>query len=432
MKSAFLSSIAAILLGAGIATAQGPIGTDSPYQPALSVQEQSAGVASKDVAPNLSPPGDGVRCGVDWRSACAPCCPTPCGPPGTFWASADYLLWWTKSSSAPPLVTTSPAASGGVVGPGTTVLAGGSDMNSDPSSGLSFSLGFWIDEDHTVGLEGGGLFLGSRSNDFSVGGDGAVNSPTIGRPFFNVLSGREDSELVAAPGVLAGTVGVHSSSRLAGGDINGIFNLACACDNRLDVIGGFRYLQLNDGLGITEDLTAPPGPGGTSFVIQDQFDTSDRFYGGQIGLRDEVRRGRFFADFTGQIAFGAVDEIVDIQGSTVITPPGGAAVVRSGGLLALPTNIGHYTQSRFAVLPEAGLDLGYQLTDHVRVSTGYNFLYLSNVVRPGDQIDRVLNPTQLPVLGGAGGLVGPPRPAFDFHETDYWAQGIQFGLEFRY
>ncbi len=241
--------------------------------------------------------------------------------------------------------------------------------------------------------------------------------------------------MVASPGVLAGTVAVHSSSRLAGGEINGLFNLDCGCCNRLDAIGGFRYFQLNDGLGVTEDLAVLPGVptiGGTTFAIQDQFDTADRFYGGQVGLRDEVRRGRFFADFTGEIALGAVDEVVDIRGVTVITPPGGAPVTKNGGLLALPTNIGDHSRSRFAVLPEAGVDLGYQLTDHLRVSTGYDFLYLSDVVRPGDQIDRVLNPTQVPALGGAGGLVGAPRPAFAFHETDYWAQGLHVGLEFRY
>ncbi len=287
-------------------------------------------------------------------------------------------------------------------------------MDDDPFSGLRFTLGFWINDEHTLGLEGGGFFLGSRSNDFAAGGNGAGDSPTIGRPFFNANTGREDAELVASPNLLAGTVAVHSSSRLAGGDIDGIFNIDCCCCNRLDAICGFRYVQLNDGLGVGENLAiAPnvPGAGGTTFAIQDQFDTVNRFYGGQIGLRDEVRRGRFFVDVSGTVALGAVQEVVDVGGATVITPPGGAAVVRDGGLLALPTNIGRHTQSRFAVLPEVGLNVGYQLTDGIRVYTGYNFLYLSNVVRPGDQIDRVLNPTQVPVSGGTGALVGAPdRP----------------------
>jgi Putative beta barrel porin-7 (BBP7) len=68
----------------------------------------------------------------------------------------------------------------------------------------------------------------------------------------------------------------------------------------------------------------------------------------------------------------------------------------------------------------------------MRVYVGYDFLYLSNAVRPGDQIDRELNPTQIPVNGSTGGLVGAPRPTFNFHETDFWAQGIRFGVALRF
>jgi Putative beta barrel porin-7 (BBP7) len=450
MNYAFLSSIAAAAFGIGAALAQAPVPVDSPstFPPSSVGGETKASALSqttlprvvpKGVAPNLPPPGDGAAgqasCRTDWGKTCAPCGPTSCGPDGMFWARADYLLWWTKGSRVPPLVTTSPAASGGIIGPGTTVLLGGSRLDSDPSSGVRFALGFWLDEEHTIGLEGGGLFLGGRSTNFVAGGDGGANSPTIARPFFNVNTGREDSELVSAPNFLAGTVAVHSSSRLAGGDVNGLLNLACGCNNRLDAAYGFRYFQLNDGLGIAENLAVTPnvpGLGGSTFALLDQFDTVNRFYGGQIGLRDEFRRGRFFVDLSGTVALGAVQQVVNIRGATALTPPGGATVVQNGGLLALPSNIGHYTRSRFAVLPEMGLNVGYQLTDGVRIYTGYNFLYLSKAVRPGDQIDRVLNPTQLPVIGGIGGLVGAPRPSFQYNETDYWAQGIEFGLEFRY
>ena len=51
----------------------------------------------------------------------------------------------------------------------------------------------------------------------------------------------------------------------------------------------------------------------------------------------------------------------------------------------------------------------YDVTQHVRGVVGYDFLYMSNVLRPGAQIDRNINPTQNFVLGGTGGLlVGPP------------------------
>jgi Putative beta barrel porin-7 (BBP7) len=103
-----------------------------------------------------------------------------------------------------------------------------------------------------------------------------------------------------------------------------------------------------------------------------------------------------------------------------------------GGLLALSSNIGRYNHDSFAVVPEAGFSVGYPVTRSVRVYAGYRFLYLSEAVRPGDQIDRVVNPTLLPTTQPTTGLIGPARPNFVFKETDFWAQGIHCGLEFRY
>jgi hypothetical protein len=234
-------------------------------------------------------------------------------------------LWWTRSSAVPPLITASPAAAGGILGPTTTVLAGGSNIDYGAFSGVRFTLGAWLDRCETIGLEGGGFFLGSRSKDFSAGGNGGPGSPTIGRPFVNALTGRPDAELVALPGRLAGTVAVHAASRLEGGEIDGLLNVCCGCTYRLDLLGGFRYFELNDSLGITENLAVPAGVsglGGTTFAIQDEFDTANRFYGGQVGARGEVRRGRLFVDLTGKVALGSVEEVADVRGFTIIPPPG--------------------------------------------------------------------------------------------------------------
>ena len=58
----------------------------------------------------------------------------------------------------------------------------------------------------------------------------------------------------------------------------------------------------------------------------------------------------------------------------------------------MQSNIGHFSQSQFAVVPEIGVKLGYQLTPNLRLQAGYNFLFWSNVVRPGQQIDTSVNP----------------------------------------
>ena len=63
----------------------------------------------------------------------------------------------------------------------------------------------------------------------------------------------------------------------------------------------------------------------------------------------------------------------------------------------------------------------------MRVFVGYDFLYLSDVVRAGDQVNLAVNPN--PLRGVTG---GPAQPVFIVRPSDFWAQGVNFGLEFRY
>jgi hypothetical protein len=51
------------------------------------------------------------------------------------------------------------------------------------------------------------------------------------------------------------------------------------------------------------------------------------------------------------------------------------------------------------------------------------------VVRAADQIDLNVNPNLLPPA------VDPPgqlSPTFAFHKTDFWAQGLSVGLDYRW
>jgi hypothetical protein len=234
---------------------------------------------------------------------------------------------------------------------------------------------------------------------------------------------------------LAGNIGVSSSSRLEGAGLNGVANLCCSCCSRVDLLAGFRYLELREGLGIMENLAVSPTVptiGGSTLAVTDQFDTRNRFYGGQLGARAEYRRGNVFLNVAGSVALGTMHEETDIQGSTIITAPGGARTTLAGGVLALPTNSGHFSRDRFAAVPEFDINVGYQLTRSFRAFVGYSFLYASNVIRPGDVIDRTVNLTQLPSNLGPGTLTGPARPAVVLKDTEFWAQGANFGLEFRY
>ncbi len=242
----------------------------------------------------------------------------------------------------------------------------------------------------------------------------------------------QSEQLVAFPGFAGGSIGITSNSALQGGEINLLCNLCCCpgCCNsfRLDLLAGPRWLQFKEDLGITEQVTVP----GTVFTIADRFETRNTFYGGQIGARAGWQRGRWCVNLTGKVALGNTHQEVGISGLTAFTTPGVATIIQPGGLLALPSNIGNYSRDKFSVVPEIGINVGWQVTNHMWIFAGYTYLFWNNVVRPGDQIDFSINPTQIPSAAGPGMLVGAARPAFTFHATDFWAQGINTGLGFRW
>src|SRR5260370_16439604 len=133
----------------------------------------------------------------------------------------------------------------------------------------------------------------------------------------------------------------------------------------------------------------------------------------------------------GKFVMGGMSEVGRLQGPR-IAPTAGVITMFPAGFLALPTNSGRFTRDELALVPEAGVTVGYQITDHLRATVGYTFLYISSVTRPGDSIDLALNPSQIPLSLTAGPLAGPARPAARVQDTEFWAQGLSFCLAFSY
>jgi hypothetical protein len=387
-------------------------------------------------AGDAAPEGD---CGCGCGLGLFPCGCEQFGPPDNrLYGSADYLLWWVKGSPLPPLVTAGSFGDPmpGAIGPnnpGTSILFGNKDYGTGARSGGRFLVGWWFTDDHLIGIEGGGFFLGQDTTRFSATSFG---NPLLFRPFIEaspnsragVPPGTETVEQVAVPG-LAGTVSSRLTSTVWGAEANLRTNLLSGPCFTLDMFAGYRALGLNETLTINENLAVVAGPAaGGQIMLQDRFAVRNTFNGGQVGFDAEIRRGRWSLDIKPRIAMGATHEVVDISGFTTQTFFGVTTNFPNHGLLAQPSNVGHYSRDRFSVAPEVGLNLGYQLTDHWRAVVGYDFLYWSNVVRPGNQIDRVVNSNQV----AAPIAAGPARPAFSFNGSDFWAQGLNFGLEFRY
>lgn len=460
-----------------------PVGTPAPEEGVLKMPTRIAPEAGPSLDPGFVPPppsdvglppgailappgpgaappdgvcGDGATCG---GSCCieadSSCCADGCGCLGhdhTFYISAEYLMWFFKNSPLPPLVTQTLDYRGLTPGavsdfPHTITVFGGGGEDTGLHSGMRLTGGGWFDDEQCFGLMGSFFFIGQRGAHFTAGSNDSVG---FFRPFISQETGQPVAEEVSGmvPRDLAGRVVVDLDQRLWGAEANFRHNLLCGPCYRLDLVEGFRFLDLEESLNIAEQgltvldepTTAGGLPRGTTFQVADRFATQNRFYGGQVGAISEVRLGSWVIDVTGKVGLGDTRQSANIIGNTTIGSdfmPGSFA--RPGGLLAQPSNMGLHTRDRFSVISELGLDVGYQLTEQLRLYAGYNFLYWSSVMRPGDQIDPVVARSQLP--GNTPGIVSPPgstarlgqlHPVYAFHGTDFWAHGVNFGLEFRY
>jgi hypothetical protein len=137
-------------------------------------------------------------------------------------------------------------------------------------------------------------------------------------------------------------------------DVNVRRNWLCNTDARLDSLVGYRFGHLAD-----EYAT---------------YRTRTHFHGGQIGLTGELRRDRWFVSGTGTVALGVAFR---------------------------------EAESRFAVMPVAGVSVGRQLWEHVRIAVGYQLFYLNHSTGIASEIGEVAT-------------------------GDFWAQSVRLTAEWRY
>jgi hypothetical protein len=390
-------------------------------------------------------------------------CPVPCEAPACgpkCWLNADGLLWWIKDAPLPtPLVTTGPFNPNAVQAatlppaslrtPGTTILYGGNDVVFDVFPGGRLNGGMTFDPNGILGADASGFFLWQRASQYSARSDTA-GQPFLGRPILSAVSGLENVAAIALPndargfnGGVIGGIAIRSTARLWGadGDLS-----ALVVGNQTwsaNVLVGFRYLNLQETLTIDEGFTPLGRPlvgafnGGTvglgqTVSVADLFRTNNQFYGGQVGGRFAYNAGPLTAELVTKVAFGVTHEHIDIAGNSVLNGPGVTPMVVPGGLLAGLSNSGSYGPRPYALVSETGVNVGYQVTEQVRVRVGGTFLYWSSVARPGDQIDRTVDQRTVPTLQtfvpGLNSL--SPMPRLD--QAQFWAGGVNAGLEFRF
>jgi hypothetical protein len=348
---------------------------------------------------------------------------------------ADYLLWWLNKGNVPPLVTTSAPADRGVLGAASTqTLFGGSDIGPNPFSGGRFSASIYVSP--VWDAEVGGFFLTERRNGFSAQSD--LGGPLLAIPTINSTTGQNSSVVIADPGVNTGAVAARLVTELWGLHAVGVAHLAGGKNWHVSLSTGLRYADFTESVRLGEMMQSPfpgqfAGAVTPAYSIErgfDRFHVRNQFIGALIGASGEFSLGDFIFTARAQVSGGVTHEQVNIHGVAFLSRPGVATTGVLTNILAQPTNIGGHAGNRGAFLPEGGVTIGYQLTHNIRLCAGGDIFYWAKVVRPGDQIDRRVNPDLVPFLTSASPTVAAQtlRPVW----TNLWAQGVTCGLLLSY
>ncbi|MBI3411090.1 MAG: BBP7 family outer membrane beta-barrel protein [Planctomycetes bacterium] len=380
--------------------------------------------------------------------------------PYWFILRGEYLNWrMSNAKLATPLITTSLAPNltnnfGALNQTATQIVLDSGNFNIGEVLGGRVTMGVALG--YLPAIEGTGFWLNRNQRLFSANSDGGM---VLARPLF--LSNFDDptfgnpplpsAYIISFPGSVNGGIQVQSNLNLWGFEVNGVANLGKSDVASLDFLLGYRYVELREGVSIN-DLVAPQGTNflffgakqtlpGEFVTTIDNFGTRNQFNGGQVGFRGSLSYWRFNVMVDTKIALGMMREELNINGSSTLyhttlstRPP----ETLPGGVLAVASNSGLTVKNEFAIVPELGVQLGFQITRNWRAFVGGNLFYISSVARAGDSIsnnlDSRLGPTlSRPDLGQPFDptlRTGPPNA--QVRSTDFWGYGFSLGLEFAF
>ena len=314
-----------------------------------------------------------------------------------YWFNASFEAGRVKSPWLPPMVVANGA-----------IVAGGERLRTPSLGGFRFTAGAWLEPTRIHGIDASVDSLNEgRSEATYFVGDTPSYLPVVqgnGEPGFFPLAG---------PDVGIGAFQVLHDIRYQTADVN--YRHACLRDSvvSIDVLAGYRYAHLGEGLHLYNKRM-----GGDGFLIRtkDHLSTSNQFHGGQIGLAGEVRHGPMYFSLMGKLAIGAVASSTLAEGGFRVN-----GNVDPFGFYTRPALAGMRSHCDFALMPTLNAATGWQCSEHTRIFVGVNFQYLSTVIRPQDMLDLV------PEWNGNGD--GSHR---DAGRSDFWAITASLGMEWRY
>lgn len=349
-------------------------------------------------------------------------------PPGPlYWTGFDYLLLRSKGGLLPALGTVvlgNPA----FVSPVNPLNAGpitDNRINGELQSGFRLTVGHWLEKPRGNGVEARYSMFLRADNQITYG---SSNGVLLSRPFWDELSDRPALQLLSSPtNDTAGLLRVKTSFDSDTLELNYLRRGNAMIGEEAHWIMGVRYWSLDEDLTVESLSRGETGTVGTF----DRFSTHNKFLGPQFGSRMLLAsRKNFTFELSARMAIGVMHERVEIHGATSSIPAGGAQVDRPGGFLALATNSGDHERMKLALIRDMSFTVGWCVTENVTLRLAYNVMNVSNVVRPGEQIDLGINPSILPFNPAAP--TGDRRPGFRFNEEMFFMHGVTLGLSVQF
>jgi len=340
---------------------------------------------------------------------------------------AEYLMMFIQPANAPPLLTTGSLVDpvpGALGQPNTIILYSGEIDYGPQSAGRIRATWSIIDQFEILGS----FYLSEQKGDIVDANSDAAGNPLLARPFFDPTTNQQNADPRAVTNSQQGFTHTALTSQVLGTEMLVRWSEAQRTDGPVwSIFGGFNYVRYDERLYISDFTRDLPLGTGSDFTFTDDFSTSNRLYAGLVGAQLDWCFPDGVVTLFGKMSVGGVQQKLSIRGSTVETTGGITQIDGDQGLYAQPTNVGDYAQWKVGLLPEFGINFGYNIHSRVRLSAGYTFMYFVNVIRPDDQIDTTVNvqPLFSPVV------TSPFRPTVaDLNTTNVWIQYLNFGLRF--
>ena len=290
------------------------------------------------------------------------------------------------------------------------------------------------------------------------------DSPTLSTQDYSVVLARQVNSTVFA----------NVNNFLVGGEINARGKDLYMGDMKFSGLLGFRYLQFTENLGVDSQYTifrpagvtdvqtftannvttsAPtllnyPNPIYIQSASSDNIKVYNHFIGPQIGFNSEFKYKRWSVFGTTKLGIGVVHQVARIQSNTTrtsttelvtvdqnnqfVTTTNTTTTNSQGGLLFSPYDNTKYDRNQFGLLPEINVKLGYDVTDRFKLTVGYDFLLMSNVLRAPQQTQIIPYTNQLNYTANAQQMNMSQSlqiPAFQYNNSNLIINGLNIGAQ---